>query len=120
MQWQNVGSAPCYRPYRVAYRLTGPDGDTRVIVGTTTVNAWMPGSIELFTADFPDHVPDLPPGDTHAVTDVITIPANLPPGDHSLAIGVIGEKHDTPVVRLAIKGRTNDGWYPLGTIAIAR
>ena len=26
MKWQNVGSAPCYRPYRVAYRLTGQDG----------------------------------------------------------------------------------------------
>jgi len=22
MKWQNVGSAPCYKPYRVAYRLT--------------------------------------------------------------------------------------------------
>jgi hypothetical protein len=120
MQWQNVGSAPCYRPYRVAYRLTGPDGSQRVIVGTNTVNAWMPGSIELFTTDFPDNVPDLPPGDTHAVTDSLELPTDLPPGDYSLAIGVVGEKNDTPVVQLAIKGRTNDGWYPLGTLRVIR
>jgi hypothetical protein len=120
MQWQNVGSAPCYQPYRVAYRLTGPDGFQRVIVGTTTVNAWMPGSIELFTADFPNNVPDLPPGDIHTVPDSLTLPDDLPPGHYSLAIGVIGEKNDKPVVRLAIKGRTNDGWYPLGTLMVIR
>ena len=26
MKWQNVGSAPCYRPYRVAYRLSNDNG----------------------------------------------------------------------------------------------
>ena len=24
--WQNVGSAPCYRPYRIAWRLANADG----------------------------------------------------------------------------------------------
>ena len=120
MQWQNVGSAPCYQPYRVAYQLTGSDGSKRIIVGTTTVNALMPGSIELFTTDFPDNVPDLPPGDTHAVSASLELPADLSPGDYSLAIGVVGEKNDTPVVQLAIKGRTNDGWYPLGTLKVIR
>ena len=28
MKWQNTGSAPCYRPYRVAYRLSNNNGDT--------------------------------------------------------------------------------------------
>ena len=45
---------------------------------------------------------------------------DIAPGDYTLAIGVVGEESETPVVRLAIKGRTQDGWYPLGTIAIAR
>ena len=120
MQWQNVGSAPCYRPYRLAYRLTGPDGSHRVVVGTATVNAWLPGSIELFTADFPDHVPDLPPGDLHELVDGITLPADLPPGDYALAIGIVGEKSETPVVRLAIAGRNQDGWYPLSTLNVTR
>ena len=29
MKWQNTGSAPCYRPYRLAYRLSNDDGDHR-------------------------------------------------------------------------------------------
>ena len=120
MQWQNVGSAPCYQPYRVAYRLTGPDGSQHVVVGPTTVNTWLPGSIELFTADFPENVPDLPPGESHEVRDSITLPADLAPGDYTLAIGVVGETSETPVVRLAIAGRDQDGWYPLKTLTIVR
>ena len=120
MQWQNVGSAPCYRPYRVAYRLTGPDGTHRVVVGTATVNSWLPGSTELFTAAFPENVPDLPPGELHTVTDGITLPADLLPGDSKLAIGVVEEKSETPVVRLAITDRDQDGWYPLSTLKIVR
>ena len=49
MKWQNIGSAPCYRPYRLAYRLSNETG-MKVIVSNTTVNRWLPGSIELFTA----------------------------------------------------------------------
>ena len=81
---------------------------------------WLPGSIELFTTDFPETVPDLPLGETHEVHDSITLPADLAAGDYTLAIGIVGEKNEKPVVRLAIKGRTQDGWYPLGTIEIAR
>ena len=34
MKWQNIGSAPCYRPYRLAYRLTNCGRrPTKVIVG---------------------------------------------------------------------------------------
>jgi hypothetical protein len=32
MKWQNTGSAPCYRPYRVAYRLSNGDGDITTVV----------------------------------------------------------------------------------------
>lgn len=120
MQWHNVGSAPCYQPYRVAYRLTGPDGSQHVVVGPTTVSNWLPGSIELFTADFPETVPDLPLGETHDVHDSITLPADLAPGDYTLAIGIVGEKSETPVVRLAIAGRDQNGWYPLSTLKIVR
>ncbi len=33
MRWQNIGSAPCYRPYRLAFRLAGPRGITHVMEG---------------------------------------------------------------------------------------
>ncbi len=32
-KWQNIGSAPCYRPYRVAYRLSNQQGYAKVLVG---------------------------------------------------------------------------------------
>jgi hypothetical protein len=54
------------------------------------------------------------------VTDGITLPADLLPGDSKLAIGVVEEKSETPVVRLAITDRDQDGWYPLSTLKIVR
>ena len=30
MKWQNTGSAPCYRPYRLAYRLQRQDGPAEI------------------------------------------------------------------------------------------
>ena len=31
MKWQNIGSAPCYKPYRVAYRLSNDNGFSKVV-----------------------------------------------------------------------------------------
>ena len=52
MKWQNTGSAPCYKPYRLAYRLSNESGYSKVIMGNVTVNRWLPGSIDLFTDEF--------------------------------------------------------------------
>ena len=120
MKWQNVGSAPCYRPYRLAYRLTrGPGGGT-VFASKTTVNRWLPGSIKLFTEEFFKQPADLPPGDVHEVRDGIPIPGDLAAGDYALSIAVVGEKSEEPVVRLGIKGRGDDGWYPMGKVSVTR
>jgi len=61
MKWQNVGSAPCYRPYRVACRLTDPNGYDKTLIGNITVEKWMPGSVETFTEEFIKNPPDLRP-----------------------------------------------------------
>ena len=57
--WQNVGCAPCYRPYKVAWRLRGPGVD-QVLRTDTVVSQWLPGEVEVFTLDFLSQVPDLP------------------------------------------------------------
>ena len=119
-KWQNVGSAPCYRPYRVAYRLTNHDGYAQTLVGSVTVENWMPGSVELFTEEFMKQPPDLPPGQIATVTDRVTLPGDLPAGQCDLAVGIVGENSTEPIVRLAIKGRTADGWYPLGRLSVSR
>ena len=119
-KWRNVGSAPCYRPYRVAYRLTGPDGRHIVAAGGATVNTWLPGSVTLFDEAFQKEPPDLPPGETHKVIEKITVSDDLPEGEYSLAVAIVGESSREPVVQLAIKGRESDGWYPLSTLRIDR
>lgn len=119
MRWQNVGSAPCYRPYRVAYRLTNKSGYTKTLIGTVTVEKWMPGSVETFTPEFFKEPADLPLGEIVEVVDRVVLPANMPAGTFRLSVGVVGEKTSQPVVRLGIKGRAEDGWYPLSELELS-
>lgn len=119
MKWQNVGSAPCYKPYRVAYRLANEQGGERVVVSQVTVNKWLPGSIEPFTEEFFQEPADLPPGEVIDVSDSIPLPHDLSPGNYSLSIAVVGPD-SKPIVRLGIQGRSEDGWYPLSTLSVSR
>ena len=112
MKWQNVGSAPCYKPYRVAYRFSNANGYRKVIVGKTTVNRWLPGSIDHFTPEFFKMPQDLPRGEINNVTESIFVPADLPAGPYTLSLAIV-DASATPVVRLGIKGRGDDGWYPI-------
>jgi hypothetical protein len=118
MQWQNAGSAPCYRPYRLAYRLKGSDGTEKVIVGRATVDRWMPGTVDVLTEDFLKSPPDLPLGDVVNVVDAIAVPQDLPAGKYELAIAVIGVQSTQPAMQLGIAGRAADGWYPLSRIRV--
>lgn len=118
MKWQNIGSAPCYKPYRLAYRLTGENGVNKTFTGTVAVNRWLPGSIELFTEEFFKEPKDLPPGPIHDVSDTITLPADMPAGTYTLSVGIV--ETSAPVVRLAIKGRAGDGWYPLSKVQVVK
>jgi len=119
MKWQNVGSAPCYKPYRLAYRLSNDQGYAKVFVSNNTVNRWLPGSVELFTEEFFKQPKDLPPGEVAAVTDTITLPVDIPAGVLSLSLAVVEEHTSNPVVRLGIKGLTKDGWYPVSEIKVS-
>jgi hypothetical protein len=119
MKWQNMGSAPCYRPYRLAYRLTDEAGRERVLPGQVVVNRWMPGSMPLFTEQFMKEPPDLPPGEVVDAGERIVLPADLAPGAYTLSIGVLNEQGaGPPIVMLGIKGRDKDGWYPLSRVEV--
>jgi hypothetical protein len=80
MKWQNIGSAPCYKPYSVAYRQSNAQGYSKVFVGEVAVNRWLPASIELFTEEFFKEPKDLPPGEIAKVTDSLTLPGDIPTG----------------------------------------
>jgi hypothetical protein len=103
----------------LAYRLSSESGYTKVIMGNITVNGWLPGSIDLFTDEFFKNPKDLPPGEVVEVSDAPALPADVPAGQYVLSLGVVGDD-EKPVVRLAIKGRAEDGWYPLSKVVIVK
>ena len=120
MKWQNTGSAPCYRPYKLAYRLRDTQGVERIRVSDIAVNKWLPGSIQLFNEAFFRQPADLPPGEMIDVSDTFPIPDDLPPGDYVLSVAIVADKAATPVVQLGIRGRDEDGWYPLSKVVVDR
>ena len=119
MKWQNTGSAPCYKPYQLAYRLTNDKGYQKVIVSPLTVNHWLPGTIELFNADFFEQPKDLPPGPVYQVMDTVKLPDDILPGEYTVSVGVVEAGHEQPVVRLGNIGRNQEGWYPVSPLRIA-
>ncbi|MCC6729467.1 MAG: DUF4832 domain-containing protein [Chthonomonadales bacterium] len=118
-RWQNVGSAPCYRPYRVAWRLRRA-GATRAQALGRAVSGWMPGEVALFTPEFLESPPDLPPGPIVAERDRLTLRADLDPGEYALEVAVVDPATRAPAVRLAIEGRATDGWYPVSHLRVTR
>jgi hypothetical protein len=119
MKWQNMGSAPCYQPYRIAYRLNNSTGFEKTFVSQTAVNQWMPGSIELFTEEFFKQPADLPLGQIYPINDSIDLPADIPFGEYTLSVAVVHMATEEPVIQLAIKNKTQDGWYPLSKLRVA-
>ena len=94
-------------------------GKAVVLVGQVAVNRWLPGDVALFTPEFFQHPPDLPPGDVAQVSEAVVLPAELPAGQYVLSLAVVDEAQQ-PVLQLAIKGRAGDGWYPLSSIRVTR
>ncbi len=97
--WENKGVAPCYRRFPLAIRLTR--GDRSLIVVTEAdIRTWLPGD-NLFNSR-------------------IDIPSDLAEDQYDLAIGFVDSESKKPRIRLAIDGRTKDGWYPMGTLDVRK
>lgn len=97
MEWENVGVAPPYRPFTLAMELRGNNSAHRV-VSDVDVRTWLPGK--------------------HSVMELFDIPGDLKTGTYEVNLALMDPAHHTPEVRLAIAGRADDGWYPLGTIEV--
>jgi len=99
MEWENVGVAPCYADYRPAIALAdGPGSRLTVVVSETKVREWLPGKISL--------------------AERIAVPLELAPGEYGLQLAVVDPSTREPVVRLAIVGRRDDGWYPISRLRV--
>jgi len=95
--WENKGVAPCYRSFPLALRLVG-DRRTEVLVTDADITSWLPGD-SLFD-------------------DRVFLPPDLPEGEYEVQLGIVDQQTREPRVRLAIEGRNEEGWYPMGTISV--
>ena len=93
--WENLGVAPCYRNYPLAFRLKGQAG-AFTIKNNADIRQWLPGDI------FQD--------------SEIFIPADIPLGEYDIQIAMLSQESDEPIIRFAIEGREDDGWYTLGKV----
>lgn len=99
MSWENVGVAPPYRDYRVGVRLEAEGGKIgKTLAGKTSVQGWLPGARE--------------------VRETFAVPADFPSGRAALLVGVLDPATEEPAVRLAVAGRREDGWYPMGAVQV--
>jgi hypothetical protein len=98
-RWQNIGVAPPYHRWPIAFRLRGA-GDDVIAEGESAVDVrtWLPGE--------------------HEANDVLPIPAGITPGSYSLDVAVLAEDGSGPRVKLAIVGERVDGWYAVSDVTV--
>ncbi len=88
----NVGVAPIYRAYKLAFRFT-QGKSSAVVPSAQDIRTWLP--------------------DNNWFEETITMPATLRPGAARVDIGIVDPATDQPRVRFAVKGVGKDGWHPM-------
>jgi len=96
-QWENLGVAPIYKDYQLAVRLRNAQ-KTIILPVDANIREWLPGDI--------------------ICDDKLFIPYDAPLGKYQLEIAIVAPVSHEPRVKLAIEGKTDDGWYSIGEIEI--
>jgi hypothetical protein len=102
MIWENKGVAPIYQRYPLVFLFQSEEDSTKAYAIETEedITKWMPG--------------------LSSNESKIEIPENITAGNYNIYIGLIGKESKKPAIRLAIEGRTSDGWYQLGNVQFKR
>lgn len=101
--WINKGVSPIYRDYLVAFRFRNSETTSRAVLANADIREWLPGD---FLYDDKIYVPDIPEGEYTLEMALVTHPLWEEGGDPE------------PAIRLAIEGRTDEGWYPMGEVSV--
>ncbi|HLY20121.1 MAG TPA: DUF4832 domain-containing protein [Bryobacteraceae bacterium] len=96
MWWVNSGVAPVYRPCTLALAFDSK-GEHAAINVPADVRKWLPGDV--------------------VVEEDVPAP-RLKTGNYRLRVGLLDTVTRKPAIRLGIAGRTEDGWYDLGSVAV--
>ena len=100
MKWQNKGVAPVYNTYELAIQLVSKTNAANkfIISSDADLKKLLPGSKDVESS--------------------ITIPGQIEAGDYEIQLAIVAPGTKKPAIQLAIAGKTKDGWYSMGTIAI--
>ncbi|MFC2076554.1 DUF4832 domain-containing protein [candidate division KSB1 bacterium] len=102
-EWENVGVAPPYRNYQIAFQLRPvrrrtKGADLADPNYNLDVRQWLPG--------------------TYKQKFDLKLPDDLAPGRYHLALAMIDPFSKEPEVKLAIEGRDRSGWYSLSEVEV--
>lgn len=93
----NVGCAPLYRPYKLAWRFR--QGSAAFVVHSTEdVTTWLPGH-KYFK-------------------ETLSLPQGLAGGTVQVDVGIVDAATDEARVKLAIDPVTDDNWHPLARVDV--
>lgn len=95
--WENVGVAPIYKTYKLAFRLKNGDKIIKLI-SSEDLRKWLPGDI--------------------VYEEQLTLPKNIAAARYQLEMAIIHPINLEPAVKIAIKGENEDGWYSMGIVDI--
>jgi hypothetical protein len=99
-RWENIGVAPIYHDWPLAYRLRSAEGHVVVQWASTAhLRRWLPGM-------------------PHEVEDVVSLPDDVPDGSYILDVAILDQGGRVPFVDLAISGRREDQWYSISTAMV--
>jgi len=107
LDWKNMGVAPPYRDYRIAFRLRDSNDDvvsSSILLSDESVKGWLPES------------------EVGTINRVISykIPHSISAGNYSLDVAIVFNTNERPfrMLPIAVSGREDDGWYNLGALNI--
>jgi hypothetical protein len=96
-EWENVGVAPIYRQYLLAFKLQNIMGGEPLMMklqgSEVDIRTWLPG-IHQYYFDF-------------------EIPETITPGRYKFAVALLDSNTMEPAIKLANAGLNANGWYDL-------
>jgi hypothetical protein len=99
MKWANVGVGKLYHPYALRlYLLDGTSNPVHSVDAKADPRAWLPGE--------------------HSVTEAISVPDALMPGDYILALALVDPNGQRRSWRLAVDAPENEGRYQVSKVQV--
>ena len=97
MWWQNTGSSPAYHEYPLAMEFRSKTAGASVTL-PVDVRKWLPGD--------------------SVYEGSVYLDASLPPGEYAVRVAMLDPLTRKPLIRLAMEGRQEDGWYQVSEIKV--